>query len=76
VAKLVPTHRPTTHGSLVAGLYKRLHYRTMPTAELRAVCSWLGVTWSTPLTTSSEALGWRLPYVVSIVLNAPALAIY
>jgi uncharacterized protein (DUF1800 family) len=73
---LVPKPTPTTHGALVAGIYARLHYRTMSSADLRAVCSWLGVTWSTPLTARSEALGWRLPGLVALLLNAPALAVY
>lgn len=69
---LVPSPRPATHGALVTALGDRLRLRPTSAAERDAICAFLGVTASTPLAADSEALGWRLPYVVGLLLDAPA----
>ncbi len=71
LSSLVPAPRPATHGALVAGLGTRLRSRPVTTAERDAVCSFLGVTASTALHADSEALTWRLPHLVALLLDAP-----
>jgi uncharacterized protein (DUF1800 family) len=68
---LVPRRRPATHGALVAALGQRLLQRPLPPAHVAAVCQFLGVSTRTPLRADSAALGWRLPYVVALVLDGP-----
>lgn len=69
---LIPSPRPSTHGALVVALGQRLRQRPTSTAERDAICAFLGVSPSAPLTANSEALTWRLPYVVALLLDAPA----
>lgn len=69
---MVPSPRPATHGALVDALGQRLRQRPTSAAERQAVCTFLGVAPTTPLKADSEALGWRLPYVVALLLDAPA----
>jgi uncharacterized protein (DUF1800 family) len=68
---LVPRRLPATHGALVAGLGVRLLQRPLPAAHVDAICRFLGKRPSSPLRADSEALGWRLPYVVALVLDSP-----
>ena len=68
---LLPRRRPATHGALVAALGQRLLQRPLPAAHVAAVCEFLGATARTPLRPDSAALGWRLPYVVALVLDGP-----
>jgi uncharacterized protein (DUF1800 family) len=68
---LVPRRLPATHGALVAGLGQRLLQRPLPPAHVAAICGFLGKRTSSPLRADSEAVGWRLPYVVALVLDSP-----
>jgi uncharacterized protein (DUF1800 family) len=72
LTKLIPSPRPATHGGLVSALGYRLHQRRLTTAHRDAICAFLQVRPSTPLTSQSAALTWRLPYVVALLLDAPA----
>ena len=68
---LLPASNPKTHGDLVNALAKRLVFRTMSTAHLDAVLSFLGRSADDPVNRDSEALGWRLPYLVALILDSP-----
>lgn len=78
ITNLLPRPLPADHGGLITALHRRLHFRTMPATDVRAMCDFLGVTATTRLTASSRALNptWDLPQLVGLLLNAPALAIY
>lgn len=70
---LLPRRRPATHGGLVDALCRRLFIP--PSANTRsAVCAFLGKRPSSRLSARDEALGWRLPYVVALLLDSPAFA--
>ena len=72
---LLPTTLPTTYGGLVDALCDRLLFRRLDAAGRTAVaqfCGAAGVT--TPLDPHSEWVGWRLPYLVALVLDSPAFA--
>jgi uncharacterized protein (DUF1800 family) len=62
---------PKTHGELVDVLAQRLVFRTLPTAHRDAVLGFLGKAANDPLNRDSEALGWRLPYLVALLLDSP-----
>ena len=67
----LPKPLPGTHGALVQDLAERLVYRKLPRHQRNAICTFLGVSPSTPLDKNSEAVGWRLPYVIALILDAP-----
>ena len=68
---LVPTPRPATHGQLVDALARRVLFREPPASLRTAVLDFLGVTGTTSLRSDSEATGWRLPFVVALLLDSP-----
>ena len=68
---LLPRPRPATHGALVAALGQRLLQRPLPAAHVAAICAFLQVGTRTPVRADSEVVGWRLPYVVALVLSSP-----
>ena len=70
-AGLLPATLPATHGELVDALAKRLVFRTMPPAHRDAVLGFLGRSAGDPVNRDSEALGWRLPYLVALILDSP-----
>jgi uncharacterized protein (DUF1800 family) len=68
---LLPAKHPKTHGELVNVLAKRLVFRTMSTEHRDAVLGFLGRSADDPVNRDSEALGWRLPYLVALILDSP-----
>jgi hypothetical protein len=72
LASYLPKPLPSTHGALVQYLAKRLVFRSLPAAQRNAICGFLGVSSSTPLHGSSEAVGWRLPYIMALILDTPS----
>ncbi len=70
-AALLPAALPATHGGLVDPLSRRLVWRTLAAEHRDAVLRFLDATADKPLTASSSALGWRLPYIVALVLDSP-----
>ncbi len=68
---LLPRPRPATHGALVAALARRLLQRPLPTAQVAAICAFLEVSTRTPVRADSAVVGWRLPYVVALILDSP-----
>ena len=71
----VPTRFPATHGALVQGLAKRLVYRTLPAVQRDAVLALVDKQASDPLNKQDEAVTWRLPYLISLILDAPFHAV-
>ncbi|HEY7281585.1 MAG TPA: DUF1800 domain-containing protein [Actinomycetota bacterium] len=67
----LPSPLPATHGALVQALAKRLVYRTLPTGQRNAVLSLVGRKASDPLHKQDEAVTWRLPYLLSLILDSP-----
>jgi uncharacterized protein (DUF1800 family) len=69
---LLPRTLPRTHGQLVTALAARLLHRPLPVASRDALCAFLEVQAATPLTRTSPAVTWRLPYLVALLLDTPA----
>jgi uncharacterized protein (DUF1800 family) len=70
----LPSTLPATHGELVEALAKRLVFRTLPAAQRNAVLSLVGRSPTDPLHKGDEALTWRLPYLMSLILDSPSHA--
>ncbi len=62
---------PKDHGALIQALAKRLVFRTLSTEHRDALLTFLGAAASDPVTSSSAAVGWRLPYLVALILDSP-----
>jgi len=62
---------PKDHGALVQTLAKRLVFRTLATPHRDALLGFLGRGAADPISPSSEAVGWRLPYLVALILDSP-----
>jgi uncharacterized protein (DUF1800 family) len=71
---LLPATLPATHGGLVDALATRLLLGPLSAAKRDAVCAFLDKTAATPLKSTDAAVGWRLPYVVALVLDTPEFA--
>jgi hypothetical protein len=77
---MLPKQRPATYGALLDVLSNRLLQRPLPAAQKLAICTfltdaWTTVTPSSALPADSAALGWRLPFVVALLLDSPQHAI-
>jgi uncharacterized protein (DUF1800 family) len=68
---LLPKRLPATHGALVDALAKRLVFRTLAAPHRQAVLAFVGRSASDPLDSDDESVGWRLPYVVALILDSP-----
>ena len=68
---LLPNRLPRTHGALVDELAQRLVFRKLAAPHRAAVLTFLGRTASDPLDSDDAAVGWRLPYVVALILDSP-----
>lgn len=71
---LLPATLPATYGPLVDALATRLLGAPLVPAKRDAICAFLGTTASTTLRSTDAVLGWRLPYVVALVLDSPEFA--
>lgn len=71
---LLPTTLPATYGALIDALAVRLLDTPLPAAKRDAVCAFLEKTSATALKSTDAVLGWRLPYVVALVLDSPEFA--
>lgn len=69
--QLLPQELPATHGALVQALARRLLFRPLSTGHRNAVLRLIGKNAAAPLRKSDEAVKWRLPYLVSLLLDAP-----
>lgn len=68
---LLPNRLPKTHGALVDALAKRLVFRPLAAPHRAAVLEFLERSASDPLDSDDAAVGWRLPYVVALILDSP-----
>jgi uncharacterized protein (DUF1800 family) len=71
LSTLVPKPRPTTHGRLVDGLAAALNVPVLNAAQRAALTGFVGHAPGDPLHATDEALGWRLPYLVALILDSP-----
>ena len=69
--ELLPRRLPKTYGALVDELAKRLVFRTLAAPHKQAILGFLGRSASDPLNSDSEAVQWRLPYLVALILDSP-----
>jgi hypothetical protein len=67
---LVPV-LPKTYGALVDALALRLLGTRMRPAHTAAITGYLGRTPAAALKATDEAVGWKIPYVVALVLDSP-----
>ena len=68
---LLPRRLPKTYGALVEALAQRLVFRSLAPVHKQAVLGFLGHAASDPLSADDAAVGWRLPYVVALILDSP-----
>jgi hypothetical protein len=68
---LLPKRLPVTHGELVDALAKRLVFRKLDRVHRNAVLAFLERSANDVLHDSDAAVGWRLPYVVALILDSP-----
>lgn len=71
---LLPATLPATYGGYVDALATRLLHAPLPAAKRDAVCAFLDKTAATALRSTDAAVGWRLPYVVALILDSPEFA--
>lgn len=69
--KLLPQPLPSKHGALVDALAEGLVFRTLSSSHRAAVLGFLGRSAGDPLSEDDEAVGWRLPYLVALILDSP-----
>jgi len=69
--RLVPDPLPNTHGALVDALARGLVFRKLSKSHRAAVLGFIGRTAGDPLSKDDEAVGWRLPYLVALILDSP-----
>jgi hypothetical protein len=74
LTSLLPSTLPATHGALVDALASRLLLGPVPVTSRDAICAFLDKTAASPLRSTDAAVGWRLPYVVALVLDTPQFA--
>jgi uncharacterized protein (DUF1800 family) len=73
--RLLPSPLPGTHGGLVQALAKALVFRRLSRARRDAVLALVGRSAGDALSPDDAAVGWRLPYLVSSILDSPYHAI-
>jgi uncharacterized protein (DUF1800 family) len=69
---LLPKKLPKTYGGLVDALAERLVFRRLPDAHRSSVLAFLEHVPSDPLDADDAAVGWRLPYLVALILDTPS----
>jgi hypothetical protein len=70
-AELLPAALPPTYGGLVQELAQRLVFRKLSATHRDAVLGFLGRATGDALHSDDEAVGWRLPYLVALILDSP-----
>jgi len=68
---LLPTKLPKDHGELIQVLAERLVFRKLSQGHRNALLAFLGRSAADPVNSSSEAVGWRLPYLAALILDSP-----
>jgi hypothetical protein len=69
---MLPRGLPATYGRLVDTLAKRLVFRRLPTQHREAVLAFLQHDAADLLEADHSAVGWRLPYLVALILDTPS----
>jgi hypothetical protein len=70
VSSLVPKPTPKTYGHLVDGLVAALNVPAFNPVQRSAITEFVGHKPGDALASTDEALGWRLPYLVALILNS------
>ena len=68
---LAGTVLPATHGELVDAIAHTLLGRALDADHKAAALTFIGATETKALTSSSSAVGWRLPQLVALILDSP-----
>jgi hypothetical protein len=68
---LVSAVLPATHGQLIDQIASNLLGRPLDAAHKTAALTFIGATDTKALTSSSSAIGWRLPQLVALILDSP-----
>jgi hypothetical protein len=71
IRRLLPRRLPSTHGRLIDALGQRLVFRSLSDEHRDAILGFIGRDAGDRLTEDDEAVGWRLPYLVALVLDSP-----
>ena len=66
----LPSPLPATYGALVDAVAQRLVYQKLGPSARAAVCTFLGKTPTSALKSTDAAVGWKLPYVVALILDS------
>jgi uncharacterized protein (DUF1800 family) len=69
--RLLSGPTPETLGDLVQALAERVVHTRLAPRHRDTVCAFLGRSPGSPLEPDDEALGWRLPYLVALLLDSP-----
>jgi hypothetical protein len=70
LATLLPSPLPTTYAPFVDAMAQRLVHQKMAPAARNAVIAFLGKTPTSTLKSTDAAVGWKLPYVVALILDS------
>lgn len=71
LSTLLPSTAPATYGAYVDALAASLLIDVLSTDQRVAVCRFLDHAPTDALKSTDSALGWRLPYVVALLLDTP-----
>jgi uncharacterized protein (DUF1800 family) len=70
LATLVPKPLPKTYGHLIDGLVAALNVPALNVTQRAALTHFVGHKPSDRLVATDEAVGWRLPYLVALILDS------
>jgi uncharacterized protein (DUF1800 family) len=70
IGSLVPNPTPKTYGHLVDGLAAALNVPSLHAVHRSALTEFVGHKPGDSLAATDEALGWRLPYLVALILDS------
>jgi hypothetical protein len=70
VASLVPKPQPRTYGALFDGLAASLNVPALNNIQRGALAGFVAHKPRDPLASTDDALGWRLPYLVALILDS------
>jgi uncharacterized protein (DUF1800 family) len=70
LSTFVPKPQPKTYGALFDGLAAALNVPALNGAQRGALAGFVSHKVHDPLVSTDEALGWRLPYLVALILDS------
>jgi uncharacterized protein (DUF1800 family) len=71
----VPNPIPKTYGHLMTGLAKGLNVPALNGTQVAALCTFVEHHPSDALGSTDEAVGWRLPYLIAMILDSSKQAV-